>query len=159
VFGHELELVSVLYVQTIDAFFLKRAQCILSEYCVRVGVGEFRLLLIVILKNIPIKSLLPLLPAAHIIALMLTQNNAPLFLLPTPTPTYVVGVLDHRFPGTHRIWLGVGTKTDGSGTVLVFRQDFTLEDAIGSQACSLEANTRVIQLHASRVSTLLPVLP
>jgi hypothetical protein len=29
------------------------------------------------------------------------------------------------------------------GTVLVFRQDFALEDAIGSHACSLEANMRV----------------
>jgi hypothetical protein len=29
------------------------------------------------------------------------------------------------------------------GTVRVFRQKFTLEDAIGSHACSLEANTRV----------------
>jgi C-terminal processing protease CtpA/Prc len=29
------------------------------------------------------------------------------------------------------------------GTVRVFRQEFTLEDAIGSHACSLEANTRV----------------
>jgi hypothetical protein len=28
-------------------------------------------------------------------------------------------------------------------TVRVFRQKFTLEDAIGSHACSLEANTRV----------------
>jgi hypothetical protein len=28
-------------------------------------------------------------------------------------------------------------------TVRVFRHDFTLEDAIGSQACSLEANMRV----------------
>jgi hypothetical protein len=27
--------------------------------------------------------------------------------------------------------------------VRVFRQKFTLEDAIGSHACSLEANTRV----------------
>jgi beta-glucosidase len=30
-----------------------------------------------------------------------------------------------------------------AGTVRVFRQKFTLEDAIGSQACSLEANMRV----------------
>jgi hypothetical protein len=29
------------------------------------------------------------------------------------------------------------------GTVRVFRQKFTLEDAIGSHACSLEANMRV----------------
>jgi uncharacterized membrane protein YgcG len=29
------------------------------------------------------------------------------------------------------------------GTVLFFRQKFTLEDAIGSHACSLEANMRV----------------
>jgi hypothetical protein len=30
-----------------------------------------------------------------------------------------------------------------TGTVRVFRQKFTLEDAIGSHACSLEANMRV----------------
>jgi hypothetical protein len=30
-----------------------------------------------------------------------------------------------------------------NGTVRVYRQKFTLEDAIGSHACSLEANTRV----------------
>jgi hypothetical protein len=29
------------------------------------------------------------------------------------------------------------------GTVRVFRQKFTLEDAIGSHACSLQANMRV----------------
>jgi hypothetical protein len=31
----------------------------------------------------------------------------------------------------------------GRGTVRVFRQKFTLEDAIGSHACSLKANRRV----------------
>jgi hypothetical protein len=31
----------------------------------------------------------------------------------------------------------------GAGTVRVSRQKFTLEDAIGSHACSLEANPRV----------------
>jgi hypothetical protein len=35
------------------------------------------------------------------------------------------------------------TLYTNSGTVRVFRQQFTLEDAIGSHACSLEANTRV----------------
>jgi hypothetical protein len=39
------------------------------------------------------------------------------------------------------------SAVDGDGddlrTVRVFRQTFTLEDAIGSHACSLEANMRV----------------
>jgi hypothetical protein len=40
------------------------------------------------------------------------------------------------------------------GTVRVVRQNFALEDAIGSHAWSLEANVRVDQRHSSRVSTL-----
>jgi len=43
------------------------------------------------------------------------------------------------------------------GTVRVFRQKFTLEDAIGSHACSLEANTRVINGIPLGSSLLLPV--
>ena len=39
------------------------------------------------------------------------------------------------------------------GAVRVFRQDFALEDAIGSHACSLEASMRVDHSHSSRVST------
>jgi hypothetical protein len=36
-----------------------------------------------------------------------------------------------------------GSGITSEGTVRVFRQKFTLEDAIGSHACSLEANMRV----------------
>jgi hypothetical protein len=41
--------------------------------------------------------------------------------------------------------------------VRVFRQKFTLEDAIGSHACSLEANTRVTNGIPLESSLLLPV--
>jgi hypothetical protein len=41
--------------------------------------------------------------------------------------------------------------------VRVFRQKFTLEDAIGSHACSLEANTRVTNGTPLGSSLLLPV--
>ena len=44
-----------------------------------------------------------------------------------------------------------------SGTVRVFRHKFTLEDAIGSHACSLEANTRVTNGIPLGSSLLLPV--
>jgi hypothetical protein len=40
-----------------------------------------------------------------------------------------------------------------TGTVRVFRQKFTLDDAIGTHACSLEANMRVTNWHSSREST------
>jgi hypothetical protein len=43
------------------------------------------------------------------------------------------------------------------GTVRVFRQKFTLEDAIGSHACSLETNTRVTNDIPLGSSLLLPV--
>jgi hypothetical protein len=43
------------------------------------------------------------------------------------------------------------------GMVRVFRQKFTLEDAIGSHACSLEANTRVTNGIPLGCSLLLPV--
>jgi hypothetical protein len=43
------------------------------------------------------------------------------------------------------------------GTVRGFRQKFTLEDAIGSHACSLEANTRVTKGSPLESSLLLPV--
>jgi hypothetical protein len=42
-------------------------------------------------------------------------------------------------------------------TVRVFRQKFTLEDAIGSHACSLEANMRVTNGIPLGSSILLPV--
>jgi hypothetical protein len=44
------------------------------------------------------------------------------------------------------------------GTVLVFRQDFALENAIGSHACSLEANMRVTNGIPLRESTALTVV-
>jgi hypothetical protein len=43
--------------------------------------------------------------------------------------------------------------------VRVFRQKFTLEDAIGSHACSLEANMRVTNGIPLGCSLLLPVAP
>jgi hypothetical protein len=46
----------------------------------------------------------------------------------------------------HRNTAGACSRTQrcvGRGAVLFFRQKFTLEDAIGSHACTLEANTRV----------------
>jgi hypothetical protein len=42
-------------------------------------------------------------------------------------------------------------------TVRVFRQKFTLEDAIGSHACSLQANMRVTNGIPLGSSLLLPV--
>jgi hypothetical protein len=45
-----------------------------------------------------------------------------------------------------------------AGTVRVFRQKFTLKDAIGSHACSLEANTRVTNGIPLGSSLLLPVV-
>jgi hypothetical protein len=45
----------------------------------------------------------------------------------------------------------------GDGTVRVFRQKFTLEDAIGSHACSLEENMRVTNGIPLGSSLLLPV--
>jgi hypothetical protein len=45
----------------------------------------------------------------------------------------------------------------GLGTVRVFRQKVTLEDAIESHACSLEANTRVTNGIPLGSSLLLPV--
>jgi hypothetical protein len=52
--------------------------------------------------------------------------------------------------------LGWGDR-DCGGTVRVFRQKFTFEDAIGSHACSLEANTRVTNGIPFGSSLLLPV--
>ena len=48
-------------------------------------------------------------------------------------------------------------RPNPEGTVRVFRQKFTLEDAIGSHACSLEANTRVTNGIPLGSSLLLPV--
>jgi hypothetical protein len=45
----------------------------------------------------------------------------------------------------------------GKGTVRVYRQKFTLEDAIGSHACSLEANMRVTNGNPLGCPLLLPV--
>jgi hypothetical protein len=47
--------------------------------------------------------------------------------------------------------------TGSGGTVCVFRPDFALEDAIGSHACSLEANTRVTNGIPFGSPLLLPV--
>jgi tetratricopeptide (TPR) repeat protein len=51
----------------------------------------------------------------------------------------------------------VCTSVLNLGTVRVFRQEFTLEDAIGSHACSLEANIRVTNGIPLVSSLLLPV--
>jgi hypothetical protein len=45
------------------------------------------------------------------------------------------------------------------GTVRVFRQNFTLEDAIGSRACSLQANVRVTNSIPLGNPLLLPLPP
>jgi hypothetical protein len=52
-----------------------------------------------------------------------------------------------------------GIVSDGvlAGPVRVFRQKFTLEDTIGSHACSLEANMRVTNGIPLGSSLLLPV--
>jgi hypothetical protein len=54
-------------------------------------------------------------------------------------------------------YLAVGLGRSSAGTVRVFRQKFTLEDAIGSHACSLEANTCVTNGIPLGSSLLLPV--
>jgi hypothetical protein len=57
-------------------------------------------------------------------------------------------------------YIGVyGAISGGQGTVRVFRQKLTIEDAIGSHACSLEANTRVTNGIPLGSSLLLPVCP
>jgi hypothetical protein len=53
--------------------------------------------------------------------------------------------------------LGLGSLGCGCCTVRVFRLKFTLEDAIGPHACSLEANTRVINSIPLGSPLLLPV--
>jgi hypothetical protein len=69
-------------------------------------------------------------------------------------------VRGHRFPQdaftlrAHREFIGC---MDPRGTVRVFRQRFTLEDAIGSHACSREARQVCDQWHSSLVSTFLAV--
>jgi hypothetical protein len=47
-------------------------------------------------------------------------------------------------PNSNNVYKGCAGRGPGSvkGTVRVFRQDFALEDAIGSHACSLEASSR-----------------
>jgi hypothetical protein len=45
------------------------------------------------------------------------------------------------------------------GTVRIFEQDFALEDAIGSHACSLEANMRVTNGIPLGSPLLLPLSP
>jgi hypothetical protein len=51
------------------------------------------------------------------------------------------------------------TATHPSGTVRVFEQDFSLEDAIGSHACSLEANMRLSNGIPLGSPLLLPLSP
>jgi hypothetical protein len=62
-----------------------------------------------------------------------------------PTPRHPVFLLFAR--------TGVHWCCQLHGTVSVFRQEFSLEDATGSHACSLEATCD--QWHSSRVSTFL----
>jgi hypothetical protein len=50
-----------------------------------------------------------------------------------------------------------GNACEAKCTVRVFRQKFTLEDAIGSHACSLEAKRRVTNGIHLGCSLLLPV--
>jgi hypothetical protein len=60
----------------------------------------------------------------------------------------------------HRTVHQANTSTDGrafEGTVRGFRQKFTLDDAIGSHACSLEANMRVPNGIPMGCPLLLPV--
>jgi hypothetical protein len=52
---------------------------------------------------------------------------------------------------------GIETEPWYIGTVHVFRQKITLEDAIGSHACSLQANMRVTNGIPLGSFTLLPV--
>jgi hypothetical protein len=53
--------------------------------------------------------------------------------------------------------LGLGLSCCGCCTVRVFRQNLALEDAIGSHACSLQANMLVTNNFSSWTFTLLPV--
>jgi hypothetical protein len=75
--------------------------------------------------------------------------------------TYVDGSknydkLDDKIdPGA--VYTYLWTVPERAGTVLFFRQKFTLEDAIGSHACSLEANMRVTNGIPLGSSLLLPV--
>jgi hypothetical protein len=87
-----------------------------------------------------------------------------LFPLYQPTPLSnrtVCWALSNRCHCTsHRNSIGRWTRSWtllASRTVRVFRQKFTLEDAIGSHACSLEANTRVTNGIPLGSSLLLPV--
>jgi hypothetical protein len=59
-----------------------------------------------------------------------------------------------RLPALSSLRFGVWR---GHGTGRVFRQKFTLEDAIGSHACSLDANMRVTNDIPLGSSLLLPV--
>jgi len=54
-------------------------------------------------------------------------------------------LVDHPDMQTYK-----GAPLLARGTVLIFRPDFALEDAIGSHACSFEASMHGTQLHASR---------
>jgi hypothetical protein len=53
--------------------------------------------------------------------------------------------------------VSVGGKLFKQGAVSFFRQKFTLEDAIGSHGCSLQANMRVTNGIPLECSLLLPV--
>jgi hypothetical protein len=63
----------------------------------------------------------------------------------------LVGFQDHR---TYAITINISLFIS---TMRVFRQKCTLEDAIGSHSCSLEANTRVTNGIPLGCSLLLPV--
>jgi hypothetical protein len=68
------------------------------------------------------------------------------------TPPYIL-YEDELYPGMVCAY----ADNKDSCTVRVFRQKFTLEDGIGSHACSLEANTRVTNGIPLRSSLLTPV--
>jgi hypothetical protein len=69
-------------------------------------------------------------------------------------PTVVVPLLKKlvKTPGRH-----LGHAQVQLGTVRVFRQKLTLEDAIGCHACSLEANMRVNGIPLGCSLLLVPV--
>jgi hypothetical protein len=59
----------------------------------------------------------------------------------------------------HAVLFKRADRTDANGTVLGFGQESTLEDTIGSHACSLEASRHVANGIPLGVSLLLPVDP
>jgi hypothetical protein len=79
--------------------------------------------------------------------------------LPQPTPTRsVIAALTATASSRRKLTLALGLMLMiCGGTVRVCRQKFTLEDAIGSHACSLQANMRVTNGIPLGSSLLLPV--